>query len=182
MDAVKITELFKGQQLEEIQYWLDMQSPYIDEEMWEKRNSYYAKHTQELNTLHIFTTDLARDIFSEHNLLPSFSRIHWYEFSPKGEEHYDEGPVEHTIFYNYYSEEPVVFSHNGEKITLENNEAIAYCGKEFPHYRNESEGISICLVFNYASPSNPHFALGEYNGRGTYRFKSNKEEVEVDWL
>lgn len=182
MDAVKITNLFKGNQYEEMQYWLDNESPYIDEDNWEKRNNYYAKGSQELQTLHTFTTDVARDVFEQHDILPSFSRVHWYEFSPKGEEHYDEGPVEYTIFYNYYSEEPVVFTSNGGETVLENGEAIAYCGSEAPHFKNKSEGISICLVFNYASPSNPHFALGEYNGRGQYSFKSNSEEVEINWL
>ena len=181
MDAVKITNLFKGRQFEELEFWMDTQSPHIDRDNWEHRGNYYAKPAGNLDTLHKFTTDVARDTFEIHNLLPTSARIQWYEFSPVGKEHYDSGPIEYSILYNYYSEEPVKFKTAIGNFELDNLEAMAYHGKDVLHQRQATEGISICLAFNYAKPSNPHFALAEYNGLG-YGYKSTEEEVEVNWL
>lgn len=181
MDAVKVSNLFKGVQFDEMEYFMDTQSPHIDTDNWEHRGHYYAKAEGRLDILHKFTTDTARDVFEVHDLLPTSARIQWYEFSPKGKEHYDEGPVEYSILYNYYSEYPVKFQTSTGTFELDNLEAIAYCGSELLHQRLGSEGISICLAFNYARPSNPHFALGEYNGLG-YRYNSTEEEVKVNWL
>ena len=94
---------------------------------------------------------------------------------------YDDGAIEYTILYNYYSEEPVTFIYPNGEFTLENNEAVAYCGQELLHQRKKTEGISICISLAYAKPNNPHFALGEYNGLG-YKFKSTTEEIEENWL
>jgi len=181
MEVVGITDLFKGVQFDELEYYMDTESPHIDRDNWEHRGNYYAKASGQLDILHKFTTDKARDIFEVHDLLPTSARIQWYEFSPKGKEHYDGGPIEYSILYNYYSEEPVTFKSSNGEIKLENLEAIAYCGSELLHQRQATEGISICLSFNYAKPNNPHFALGEYNGLG-YGFKSTEEEVEINWL
>ena len=37
MDVLKVPELFKGNQLEEIKYWLDNESPFVDEHNWIKK-------------------------------------------------------------------------------------------------------------------------------------------------
>lgn len=181
MEAVKIVDLFKGNQLEEIKYWLDNESPFVDPDNWNINVNHYEKKCSELDTLHISTTDRVREIFAVHNLLPTFSRIMWYDKSPEGEQHIDTGATEFTVLYNYYSEDPVIFYYDGVEIQLENEEAIAYCGTNRIHNRNESDGISICLGFNYAVPSNPHFVLAEYNGN-RFQYKSNRDKVDVDWL
>jgi hypothetical protein len=181
MEVVKVTDLFKGNQLEELRYWLDNQSPFVDSQNWIKKSTYFSKSCREITVLHNYLIDKARDVFEVHNLLPTVSEIKWYEVSPPTLEHIDFGPESYTILYNYYSEDPISFSHNNSEVILENEEAIAYNGN-FPHSRKKTEGISICIAFNYAVPSNPHFVLAEYNGRGNYDYKSMKSEVEVNWL
>ena len=77
--------------------------------------------------------------------------------------------------------EPIVLTHDGLEVVLENEEALAYSGN-FPNSRKKTDEISICLSFGYNTPDNPHFALAEYNDSGTYMYKSNRPEVDVDWL
>ena len=80
MEAVIIEDLFKGNQLEELRHWLDNETPYWDDQTWERSPSGVMKKTcPELNTYHIATIDKARDIFAVHDLLPTFSTL--YEFS-----------------------------------------------------------------------------------------------------
>ena len=181
MNATGVDNLFKGVQFDELEYFMDTQSPHIDSDNWEHRGTHYAKAAGQLDILHKFTTDRARDIFAVYDLLPTSARIQWYEFSPDGEEHYDDGAIEYTILYNYYSEEPVTFLYQNGEFTLQNNDAVAYCGQEILHQRKKTEGISICISLAYAKHNNPHFALGEYNGLG-YKFKSTTEEIEENWL
>ena len=38
MDAVKMTDLFKGNQLEEIRYWLDWETPANNDDTWINTN------------------------------------------------------------------------------------------------------------------------------------------------
>ena len=80
MEAVIIEDLFKGNQLEELRHWLDNETPYWDDQTWERSTSGVMKKTcPELNTYHIATIDKARDIFAVHDLLPTFSTLNWYD-------------------------------------------------------------------------------------------------------
>ena len=181
MDVLKLPQLFKGNQLEEIKYWLDNESPFIDEPNWIKKRNHYFKNCYEVDVLHSYLIDIARETFEVHNLLPTVAGIRWYEESPATLEHIDYGPSKYNILFNYYSVEPIVLTHDGLEVVLENEEALAYSGN-FPHSRKKTDEISICLSFGYNTPDNPHFALAEYNDRGNYIYKSNKPEVEVNWL
>lgn len=181
MDAYKVDNLFKGNQLEEMRYWLDNENPFIDEDNWIKKRNHYFKSCYEVDVLHNFLLDTAREIFAVHNLLPTIAGIKWYEESPPTIEHIDFGPAQYNILYNYYSVEPITIVHNDEEMTLNNEQAIVYSG-DFPHSRKKTDDISICLSFGYNTPDNPHFALAEYNDRGNYIYKSNRPEVEVDWV
>lgn len=184
MNAVKIFDLYKGQQLEEMKYWLDNESPYYDDSGWRQSpdGTYMVKMCNELNMYHNYITDTAREVFAVHNLLPTFSTISWYQ-ERKMRSHTDSGPVEYTILYNYFSEQPLVLEYNGDEIVIENEEAIAYNGNQFPHYVKSDTGVSICLYFNFAKPSNYHFALGQHTKQG-YKFPSGRaeSEVDIDWL
>lgn len=136
MDAVKITDLFKGNQLEELKYFLDNESPFIDEHNWNKKINHYFKRSYEIDVLATYLIDKAREVFEVHNLLPTISGIRWYEESPPTIEHIDFGPAQYNILYNYYSVEPVTITYDNHEIVLENEEALAYFG-EFPHSRKK---------------------------------------------
>ena len=185
MDAVKITDLFKGNQLEEIRYWLDWETPANNDDTWINTNpGEWTKMCAELTTLHLFTIDKARDVFGVHNLLPTFSTIKWYEnegFDYK--KHFDSDPVEYTIVYNFYSEKVWDIEYNGFKYNLENEEALAYCGSQFEHSRLQNPGgLTIALYLNYATPDNYHFIFGEYSsGEPTFKSGRNINEIEKDW-
>lgn len=184
MNAVILTELFKGNQLEEIRFWMDNESPYFPNSGWERSidGSHMIKMCGELNMLHMWLTDTARDVFAIHNLLPTFSTLSWYQERPLNK-HYDTGPVEHTILYNYFSERELVLEYDGQELIVPNEQAIAYSGQQFEHYVKSDTGISICMYFNYASPDNHYFALGQHNKQG-HSFPSGRQEHEVvkDWL
>lgn len=185
MDAVIIPELFKGNQLEEVRYWLDYETPHNNDGTWLESpfRTSKVKMCKELDMLHVSLIDKARDIFSVHNLLPTFSTINWYEDTTDIRKHFDDGPVEYTIMFNYFSETPLEIIYGKEKIVLDNEEAIAYNGAEFEHYRNNNGSISIGLYFNFAQPNNYHFALGNYtNGGIEFPSQRHVDEVDVNWL
>ena len=76
VDAIIITDLFKGNQLEEMRHWLDNETPYWEDDTWERASSgVMKKRCPELNMYHIATLDRAREIFEIHNLLPTFSSL-----------------------------------------------------------------------------------------------------------
>ena len=43
MEVVGVTDLFKGIQFDELEYYMDTESPHIDRDNWEHRGHYYAK-------------------------------------------------------------------------------------------------------------------------------------------
>ena len=186
MDAVKITDLFKGNQLEEIRYWLDWETPANNDETWINTNhGEWTKMCAELNTLHTFTTDIARDVFSVHNLLPTFAAAKWYENEGHiYDQHIDQDPVQYTIVYNYYSEKDWKIKYSDQEYSLDNEEALAYCGSEFEHGRLKNPGgLTIALYFNYATPNNHHFIFGEYSsGQPIYKSGRTFNEIEIDWI
>lgn len=185
MNAVIITDLFKGNQLEELQSWLDLETPYEDKSKWAKSpdGTHMVKMCNELNTYHTVLTDKARDVFQVHNVLPTFSTINWYEPYVIKDTHYDSGPVEYTILYNYFSEHPLKLKYNNEEILLEQGSAVAYQGSQFEHTVEGVEGVSIRLNFNFATPNNYFFVLGNHTANG-FDFPSGRpeNEVEVNWL
>ena len=185
MDAVKITELYKGNQLEELQAWLDMETPYDDNSNWNRSpdGSHMVKMCEELNTLHKMLTDKARDTFAVHNLLPTFATINWYEPGVQKNMHYDNGPVEYTILYNYFSDNELELIYNEEKLTVAQGEAVAYVGSDFEHMVTATNGVSVRLNFNFAKPDNYYFVLGNHTVDG-FQFPSGRTEQEVDrdWL
>jgi len=185
MEAVIVEDLFKGNQLEELRHWLDNETPYWEDQTWERSHNGVMKKTcAELNTYHIATIDKARDIFAVHNLLPTFSTLNWYEQDTNHAIHKDTDPIEYTIMYNYYSDESWNININGQNYKLENETAIAYYGSQQDHGRLENPGgVTVALYFNYAKPDNYHFALGEHSS-GEVMFPSRRHEFEVekDWL
>lgn len=185
MNAVIITDLFKGNQLEELQYWLDMETPYQENSNWQKSPDglHMVKMCNELNTFHKVLTDKARDVFAVHNLLPTFATINWYEPNIQSQTHFDSGEVEYTILYNYFSEEPIILKYNEQKIILEQGCAVAYQGSEFEHKVEGVNGVSVRLIFNFAKPDNYFFILGNHTING-FEFPSGRIEDEVgkDWL
>ena len=185
MDAIIINDLFKGNQLEEMRYWLDNETPYDENQVWERHESGLMKKScNELSMYHIFALDKAREVFEVADLLPTFATINWYEADAHYPIHKDTDPVEYTIMYNYYSEHGWNINVNGREITLDNETAIAYNGQATDHGRlNNPGGVTVALYFNYAKPSNYHFALGEFSG-GQPTFPSGRHftEIEKDWL
>ena len=185
MDAIIVTDLFKGNQLEEMRHWLDNETPYWDDDTWERASSgVMKKRCAELNMYHISTIDRAREIFEVHNLLPTFASLNWYQEDNHHPIHKDSDPVEFTIMYNYYSDTEWNININNSDYVLENETAIAYCGSEQEHGRLQNPGgVTVALYFNYAKPDNYHFALGEYSS-GEVMFPSRRHEFEVqkDWL
>lgn len=184
MNAVKLNEIFKGNKLEEMKYWLDNESPYYEDSKWKESpdGSHMVKQCNELNMYHNSLIDVARETFAIHDLLPTFATLSWYE-DRKTNSHHDTGPVEHTILYNYFSENELVLEYQGQEIVVQNEEAIAYNGQEFEHYVKNNTGLSLCLYFNFARPDNYHFVLGQHTKQG-YQFPSGRSESEVikDWL
>ena len=64
VDAIIITDLFKGNQLEEMRHWLDNETPYWEDDTWERASSgVMKKRCPELNMYHMATLDRAREIF-----------------------------------------------------------------------------------------------------------------------
>lgn len=185
LDAVKITDLFKGNQLKELESWLDLETPYESNSNWLRSpdGSHMVKSCEELNTYHKVLTDKAREVFAVHDLLPTFSNINWYEPNVKKELHFDTGETEYTILYNYFSDDKLVFTYNNHQLELEQGEAIAYCGSEFEHMVGSSKGVNIRLNFNFARPNNYFFVLGNHTKKG-FEFPSGRieEEVGIDWL
>ena len=184
MNAVKLHEIFKGNKLEEMKYWLDNESSYYEDSKWVESpdGSHMVKQCNELNMYHNSLIDVAREAFAVHDLLPTFATLSWYE-NRKSNSHNDTGPVEYTILYNYFSENELVLEYKGQQIVVQNEEAIAYNGQEFEHYVKDNTGLSVCLYFNFARPDNYHFALGQHTKQG-YQFPSGRSESEVikDWL
>jgi hypothetical protein len=185
MDAVVIPDLFKGNQLEEMRYWLDSETPYNNDDTWFKKNTgHMVKMCPELNTLHTYTIDKAREVFDVHDLLPTFATLNWYEFDQQHPVHKDTDPVEYTIMYNYFSENTWKIDIGGHIIELGNEESVAYHGSKQNHSRlNNPGGITLALYLNYATPSSYHFILGEYS-TGNAQFPSGRHfsEIEKDWL
>ena len=185
MNAIKITNLFKGNQLKELYAWLDMETPYDNNSEWQRSPDglHMVKMCNELNTFHKVINDEARDIFAVHNLLPTFATVNWYEPNVESKIHYDSGPVQYTILYNYFSEYPLKLEYNNEEIILEQDEAVAYQGSEFEHIVKGVDGVSVRLVFNFATPDNYFFVLGNHTING-FEFPSGRSENEVEknWL
>lgn len=185
MNAVIITDLFKGNQLEELQSWLDMETPYQQNSNWQKSPDglHMVKMCNELNTFHKVLIDKARDVFAVHNLLPTFATVNWYEPNVQNETHLDNGEVEYTILYNYFSDSPLKLKYNNEEILLEQGCAVAYQGSEFEHTVEGVEGVSVRLNFNFAKPDNYFFVLGNHTVNG-FEFPSGRpeNEVETNWL
>jgi hypothetical protein len=185
IDAVVITDLFKGNQLKELESWLDFETPYEQESNWLRSpdGSHMVKMCEELNTFHKYLIDKARDVFAIHNLLPTFSTINWYEPNVEKEPHIDTGETEYTILYNYFCDDKLTFTYNEHQLELEQGNAIAYCGSEFEHMVSSSSGVNVRLNFNFALPSNYFFVLGNHTNEG-FEFPSGRieSEVGVDWL
>jgi hypothetical protein len=184
MDAIIITDLFKGNQVEEMRHWLDNESPYYDDQTWERHESGMMKKTcPELDMYHTFSIDKAREVFDVSNLLPTFATLNWYESEANYPIHKDADPIEFTILYNYYSESGWNMNVNGSDIVLADEEALAYHGQQTDHGRLENPGgVTVALYFNYARPENYHFALGEFSG-GEPVFPSGRHytEIKKDW-
>ena len=183
MDAYTIDNLFKGNQLEEMKYWMDNESPHNG--TWDNSSdgTHHIKMCEELNTFHKVLTDKSRDIFAVHDLLPTFSTISWYEGGVANIPHLDSGPVEHTIMYNYFSQEPIQITVNDETLTIGNEQAVVYSGATFKHSTTSVNGVSIRMHFNFASPDNYYFIIGNHTSNG-FEFPSGRMETEVskDWL
>lgn len=185
MNAVLITDLFKGNQLEELRYWLDIETPYDEDGDWQRSPDglHMVKMCNELNTFQNVIIDKAREVFAVHNLLPTFSTVNWYEPNVQTNLHFDTGPVEYTIMYNYFSESPLKLTYKEEQIEVPNETAVAYYGKDFEHSVAGTDGVSIRLNFNFATPDNYFFILGNHTKNG-FVFPSGRkeEEVEINWL
>jgi len=185
MNAVIINDLFIGNQAKELEAWLDLETPYDQSAKWQSSpdNTHMVKTCEELNTFHKCILDKAREIFSVHNLLPSFCTINWYEPGVEKSSHVDIGPVEYTILYNYFSNSPLEFIYNDEKLKISQGQAIAYCGSEFEHMVKECDAVNVRLTFNFASPDNYYFILGNHTKEG-FEFPSGRIEQEIgkDWL
>lgn len=183
MDAYIVDNLFKGNQLEEMKYWMDHESPHNGS--WDNSpdRTHHIKMCEELNTYHKVLTDKARDIFAVHNLLPTFSTISWYEGGVAKVPHFDSGPVEHTIMYNYFSQEPIQITVDEETLEVGNEQAVVYSGGTFKHSVSPVNGVSIRMHFNFAEPDNYFFIIGNHTSNG-FEFPSGRMEHEVgkDWL
>ncbi len=183
MDAYIVDNLFKGNQLEELKYWMDHESPHNGS--WDNSpdRTHHIKMCEELNTFHKVLTDKARDIFAVHNLLPTFSTISWYEGGVAKVPHLDSGPVEHTIMYNYFSQEPIQITVDDETLEVKNEQAVVYSGSTFKHSVSPVNGVSIRMHFNFAAPDNYFFIIGNHTNNG-FEFPSGRMESEVgkDWL
>ena len=183
MDAYVVDNLFKGNQLEEMRYWMDYESPHNGS--WDNSpdRTHHIKMCEELNTFHKVLTDKARDIFAVHNLLPTFSTISWYEGGVAKVPHLDSGPVEHTIMYNYFSQEPIQITVDDETLEVKNEQAVVYSGSTFKHSVSPVNGVSIRMHFNFAAPDNYFFIIGNHTNNG-FEFPSGRMESEVgkDWL
>lgn len=177
MNALKIFDLFDKDLLTQIDFWLDTESPYYDDDTWQPDGpKVYSLSNSYTNTLHKVLLDKARDIFQIHNLLPSVSYLKWIEEGhSKDNSHIDKGPEEHTIIYNYFSEGDFVFTHESEQFVLENNEAIAYSGASFFHHIEQTKGAAIVFYFSFASSDNPYFKFGQYNKDGYITYPSGEK-------
>ena len=172
MDAIKITDLFDSELVNEINHWLDDESPYYEDGQWHLENGVYKLNNAYTNTLHKLLTDKSREVFAVHNLLPTTSYIKWYEDNSDFSSHIDKGAEEYTIIYNYFSENPIVLEHENQKIEIGINESIAYVGSSNFHKLNDIEGYAVIMYFSFAPVQNLYFKFGQYNGDGTVTLPS----------
>jgi hypothetical protein len=183
INAIKISNLFQGNQLEELKYWLDNETPHSSGWNESPDKTHMVKLCEELNTYHKVLTDKSRETFEIHNLLPTFATLSWYEAGVEKSPHIDTGPAQYTILYNYFSEFPLKLSYGDDEILLQNEEAVAYYGGDVKHSVESVDGISIRLHFNFATPDNYYFILGNSTKNG-FEFPSGRleNEVEQNWL
>lgn len=173
MNAVKITQLFSDELNKEIDFWLDYESPFYEDDTWRKEsNNLYTLSNTYVNTLHKVLTDKSREVFQVHNLIPSIATLKWIEGHHDEKNHIDSGPNEYTIVYNYFSENNIYITHENEKLKIEELEAVAYDGYSNFHTLNEFDGTALLFYFSFAKPDNPYFKFGQYNDDGTVSFPS----------
>ena len=160
MNAVKITQLFSDELNKEIDFWLDYESPFYEDDTWRKEsNNLYTLSNTYVNTLHKVLTDKSREVFQVHNLIPSIATLKWIEGHHDEKNHIDSGPNEYT-------------THENEKLKIEELEAVAYEGYSNFHTLNEFDGTALLFYFSFAKPDNPYFKFGQYNDDGTVSFPS----------
>jgi len=185
MNALIINDLFKGNQLVELQSWLDLETPYEQKNNWQSSpdGTHMIKMCEELNTFHKVLTDKSREVFQVHNLLPTFSTIDWVEPNVTINSHRDSGPVQYTILYNYFSDYKLELKYKDDLLNLEQGQAVAYEGSQFEHEVNANKGVSVRLYFNFATPDNYYFILGNHTING-FEFPSGRleQEVDINWL
>tara|TARA_B100000925_G_scaffold81303_1_gene57732 strand:+ start:732 stop:1259 length:528 start_codon:yes stop_codon:yes gene_type:complete len=175
MNVVKITQLFSDGLKEEIDFWLDHESPFYEDDTWIKESdSLYTLSNAYVNTLHKVLTDISREIFQVHNLLPSVATLKWIEGNNDEKNHIDSGPSEYTIIYNYFSEDKIFLTHENEKLEIGQQESVAYEGYSNFHTLNNFEGTALLFYFSFAKPDNAYFHFGQYNDDGTISFPSGK--------
>lgn len=109
---------------------------------------------------HNKTIDLAKNIFNNDRLLPSYATYIRY-FGNKSElkNHLDEGPSTYLLnmCLSYKTQWPIVI--NGLEFNLEPNEAVAFYATKQHHYRpkfpDPSENIVEMVMFAFVDPD--HF-------------------------
>ena len=62
INADKVTDLFKGNQLEELRYWLDNETPHNTGWNESPDGTHMVKLCEELNTYHKMLTDITKTI------------------------------------------------------------------------------------------------------------------------
>ena len=74
MEAIILTDLFKGTQKEEVSAYYDLEHPSNDPNNWEqKRNGIWEKtNCNVAKMMHYWMTDRVREVVDDKRLLPSY--------------------------------------------------------------------------------------------------------------
>lgn len=107
---------------------------------------------------------VAREIFKSNSLMPTYTLFAHYEGSPSLFKHKDDNACTYTLDMCVYQSKPWGLFVDKKEYLLNPNEALAYCGNDQDHWRedfpNGKDDFVAMVFFHFAEPDHWYFTKG----------------------
>ena len=190
MEAIILTDLFKGTQKEEVSAYYDLEHPSNDPNNWkQKRNGIWEKtNCNVAKMMHYWMTDRVREVVDDKRLLPSYFCVQFAEnvvATPSDVHIHDSSlPQDYVVEYNHYTQNRWETQVNGEFYNIANETALLYSGSQEHMAMSYNGGIALRIKFYFSYPDNYFYIIGEHQQSGKITVPSQRDvnELKKDWF